>query len=71
MDESLSKSLPEFYIPSLKLGTNIAPENGWLEEILVSLWDGLFSGAMLVLGRVIQIKSVKTPCKTPPTIMAS
>ena len=29
------------------------PENGWLEYwMLVSLWEGLFSGAMLVLGRV-------------------
>ena len=34
--------------------TNIAPENGWLEfGILVSYWDGLFSGAMLVSGRVV------------------
>ena len=34
--------------------TNMAPENGWLEYvgILVSFWDGLFSGAMLVSGLV-------------------
>ena len=32
--------------------TNIAPENGWLEDYLVSYWDGLCSGAMLVSGRV-------------------
>ena len=25
--------------------TNIAPENGWLEDEM-SFWDGLFSGAM-------------------------
>ncbi len=25
--------------------TNIAPENGWLEDYLLSFWDGLFSGA--------------------------
>ena len=30
--------------------TNIAPENGWLEEEM-SFWDDLFSGAMLVSGR--------------------
>ena len=28
----------------------MAPENGWLE--LISFWDGLFSGAMLVSGSV-------------------
>ena len=33
--------------------TNIfAPENGWLEHYIVSFWDGLFSGAMLVSGSV-------------------
>ena len=31
--------------------TNIAPEYGWLEDE-ISFWGGLFSGAMLVLGRV-------------------
>ena len=31
--------------------TNIAPENGWLENE-ISYWDGLFSGVMLVSGRV-------------------
>ena len=32
--------------------TNIfAPENGWLEYYF-SFWEGLFSGAMLVLGSV-------------------
>ena len=30
----------------------MAPENGWLEYYIVSFWDGLFSGAMLVSGRV-------------------
>ena len=30
-----------------------APENGWLEVgILVSFWEGLFSGVMLVPGSV-------------------
>ena len=33
--------------------TNIAPENGWLED-KISSWDGLFLGAMLVSGRVKQ-----------------
>ena len=47
---------PRYTLPE----TNIAPENGWLEYvgILVSFWDGLFSGAMLVLGRVLQVKNV-------------
>ena len=31
--------------------TNIAPEYGWLEDE-ISFWGGLFSRAMLVLGRV-------------------
>ena len=33
---------------------NIAPENGWLEDYfhLLSFWNGLFSGAMLVVGSV-------------------
>ena len=31
--------------------TNISPENQWLEDE-ISFWDGLFSGAMLVLGSV-------------------
>ena len=30
----------------------MAPETGWLEDE-ISFWDGLFSGAMVVLGRVI------------------
>ena len=30
---------------------NIAPENWWLEDE-ISFWDGRFSGAMLVSGRV-------------------
>ena len=32
--------------------TNIAPENGWLEDE-ISDWEGLFSGDMLVSGRVL------------------
>ena len=41
-------------IGSTLLETNIfAPKNGWLEVgILLSYWGGLFSGAMLVSGRV-------------------
>ena len=31
--------------------TNIASENWWLDDD-ISFWDGLFSGAMLVSGRV-------------------
>ena len=37
------------------LETNIAPENGWLEEEF-SFWDVLFSGAMLVSRSVIRKK---------------
>ena len=33
--------------------TNMAPENGWLEYYILSSWDDLFSGAMLVSGSVI------------------
>ena len=35
--------------------TNIAPENGWLEDES-SFWDGVLSGAMSVLGSVIRVK---------------
>ena len=38
-------------IPSLKLTANIAPENGRFEDE-ISFWDGLFSGSILVSGRV-------------------
>ena len=38
-------------LPSLKFNI-FAPENGLWEDFLVSFWDGLFSGAMLVSGRV-------------------
>ena len=40
------------WIPSLKLTWHLKMD-GWNTGILVSFWDGLFSGAMLVLGRVI------------------
>ena len=34
--------------------SKFAPENGWLEDFLVSFWDGIFSGAeLLVSGRVL------------------
>ena len=39
--------------PSLKL-TYIAPKNGWLEDVCLSYWGGLFSVAMLVSGSVNQ-----------------
>ena len=35
--------------------TDIAPENGWLEDE-ISYWRGLFKGAMLVLGSVMVLK---------------
>ena len=34
--------------------TNIAPENGWLEDE-ISYWEGIFSGDMLVSRRVYYI----------------
>ena len=36
--------------------TNITPENQWLEDD-ISFWDTLFSLAMLVLGRVGDLKN--------------
>ena len=38
--------------PETKPASCLPPENGWLEDEAVSYWDGPFSGAMLVLGRV-------------------
>ena len=38
--------------------TNIAPENGLLEDEF-SFWDGLFSGAMLNSGRVYIYTSIQ------------
>ena len=39
------------------------PENGWLEYFLVSFWDDLFSGAMLVSGRVSKPFWTLTGCQ--------
>ena len=36
------------------LETNTAPENWWLYDSIVSFWDGIFLGAMLVSGRVVR-----------------
>ena len=46
-------SCPGYIFNTLRK-TNIAPENGWLMMVgrLLSFWQGLFLGAMLVLGRV-------------------
>ena len=30
----------------------IAPENGWLEDDPASFWEGVFSGALIIFGRV-------------------
>ena len=38
--------------PSLKFNRQLAPKK-WMVGILLSYWEGPFSGAMLVLGRVI------------------
>ena len=49
IDAGWSKDICVTLLPSLK------PENGtwkWMVGILVSFWDGLFSGAMLVSGSV-------------------
>ena len=32
----------------VETNSKCAPENGWLEDFLVSFWDGLFSGALAV-----------------------
>ena len=52
-------------VPSLKL-TAKAPENGWLEYDCFPLGPGLFSGAMLVSGRVvvgkIEMQNPTQPC---------
>ncbi len=47
--------------------TNIAPENGRLEDIgrLLSFWDGLFSGPMLVSGRVHVMHAIETHVQSP------
>ncbi len=37
-------------------------ENGWLEYVLVSSWDGLFSGAKLVLGSAFFPSKRYSPC---------
>ena len=44
--------------------TNIAPENGWFEYILVSFWDGLFSGvnSQLFIGECISY-TMKLSCE--------
>ena len=44
--------------------TNIAPENGWLEDVgrLVSFWDGFLAGAILVSRRVLEFLSCSLLC---------
>ena len=48
-----TENMTEKELPSLKLTFShiFAPEDGWLEDE-ISFWDGLFSGAILVSGRV-------------------
>ncbi len=52
-------------LPSLRVltlpETNIAPENGWLEYILVSYWDGLFSGAKMLVPEGIFFSNITLP----------
>ena len=47
-------------LPETETNSQFAPENGWLENE-ISFWDGLFSGVMLVSGRVrpITVKMLK------------
>ncbi len=40
-DKKIDAKIP-FSLPETNM---FAPENGWLEYFLVSVWDGLFSGA--------------------------
>ena len=46
--------------------TNIAPENGWLEYIgiLLSFWEGPFSGAILVFGSVPSVCQLEGSSKS-------
>ncbi len=39
--------------------------DGWNTGILLSFWEGLFSGAMLVLGRVSKLLSIQNLCVSP------
>ena len=48
--------IPIYLLPSLKL-TAKTPENGWLEDDRFLLGPGLFSGAMLVSGKIITEKN--------------
>ena len=57
-----SSHLPKPTLPE----TNIAPENGWLGDEM-SFWYTLFSGAMLVSGRVF----TTNPPSFPPAISSS
>ena len=55
-------------LPSLKLTFSPMKMDGW--NTIVSFWDGLFSGAMLVSGRVIfhqkwELPSLKLTTKAP------
>ena len=45
----------KYTLPETNRPTSIAPENGWLEyvEILISFWNGPFSGAILVYQSVV------------------
>ena len=40
--------------------TNVAPENGWLEDE-IAYWEGLFSRDMLVSQRVVDLTLQLTP----------
>ncbi len=51
-----ARSFLLFFFADTLPETNIAPENGWLEYFLVSFWDGLSAGAMLVPGSVHLLK---------------
>ncbi len=53
--DNIQHGLVDDYLSTILPETNIAPENGWLEYYIVSFWDGLFSGAMLVLGSVMSL----------------
>ena len=49
--------------------TNIEPENQWLEDT-ISVWDGLFSGAILVVRRLSCLTSSENthrPCQPKQT----
>ena len=67
----LQKKLPRVKgrITRIPPETNIfAPQNGWLEDEF-PFWEGRFSGAMLVSGRVVDLPAIDV-CLSPEQLQA-